>query len=174
MVIMFMMGPARFNGTSPSSEDAAAAIRSEMVSTWQVYQSHAKDFDSLKPLSRRGVNDWGSIQMTLLDSLDTLLLMGLTREFKLACARLSPKMFQQDNYVSVFETTIRALGGLLAAHSLVPANAPRCKEVLFACVSDLALRLSPALNHTLPFDNVNLLTGSVRYHVPLSLAEVST
>ena len=67
--------------------------------------------------------------MTLVDSLDTLYLMGMTREFNEACdwvsvvgggdvqveANLS---FHVEKDISVFEYTIRLLGGLLSAYDL--------------------------------------------------------
>lgn len=40
-------------------------------------QQHSK----VKPLSKKGNNNWGGMGVTLVDSLDTLWLMGLTKEF---------------------------------------------------------------------------------------------
>lgn len=67
--------------------------------------------------------------MTLVDSLDTLYLMDMKREFDEACdwvsARAGPHAqveanlsFRADADVSVFEFTIRLLGGLLSAYDL--------------------------------------------------------
>jgi mannosidase alpha-like ER degradation enhancer 2 len=56
--------------------------------------------------------------VTLIDSLDTLVLMGEYEEFRVAVGVLSAhiRSFDYDINVSVFETTIRILGGLLSAH----------------------------------------------------------
>lgn len=40
--------------------------------------------DELKPLSKRGQDNWGGMGVTLVDSLDTLWLMGMTEEFKVS------------------------------------------------------------------------------------------
>lgn len=56
--------------------------------------------------------------VTLIDSLDTLVVMGEYEEFRTAVQLISHKLksFDFDINVSVFETTIRLLGGLLSAH----------------------------------------------------------
>lgn len=62
---------------------------------------------------------WFDLGLTLVDSLDSLLIMGLQDEFQEArnwvdtSLRLDP-----DMDVNLFETTIRVLGGLLAAFHL--------------------------------------------------------
>eukprot|EP00934_Nitzschia_sp_Nitz4_P009442 Nitzschia sp. Nitz4//scaffold275_size25065//4856//8761//NITZ4_008331-RA/size25065-processed-gene-0.0-mRNA-1//1//CDS//3329545294//9432//frame0 len=72
--------------------------------------------------------------LTLIDSLDTLILMGNFTEFARAVERLrdlhyllqdenqqlgeTGGLFAQNQNVSVFETNIRILGGLLSAHQL--------------------------------------------------------
>ena len=58
--------------------------------------------------------------MTLIDTLDTLVIMGNHSEFRRAVNIVSSH-YEQDYFdlnvnVSIFETTIRVLGGLLAAH----------------------------------------------------------
>lgn len=58
--------------------------------------------------------------MTLIDSLDTLVVMGMYSEFELAVTRvLEHARFDMDKNVSVFETNIRVVGGLLSAHLLM-------------------------------------------------------
>jgi mannosyl-oligosaccharide alpha-1,2-mannosidase len=55
---------------------------------------------------------------TLVDSLDTALIMGFTEEFKEAVDHVKTMTFDSNWDGSTFETTIRYLGGLLAAHEL--------------------------------------------------------
>ena len=51
--------------------------------------------------------------MQVLDALDTLWIIGMRDEFYEAKTKIVANMtFQIDSTVSVFETTIRALGGL--------------------------------------------------------------
>jgi mannosidase alpha-like ER degradation enhancer 2 len=56
--------------------------------------------------------------VTLIDTLDTLVILGNHSEFRRAVGVVTDRMpnFNMDVNVSVFETTIRILGGLLSAH----------------------------------------------------------
>lgn len=66
-----------------------------------------------------GVDTWGSYSLTLIDSLDTLAVMGNFTEFRRVVDILIKKSdFNSDINVSVFETNIRIVGGLIAAHLL--------------------------------------------------------
>jgi hypothetical protein len=74
----------------------------------------------LKPLSCTG-GQFDPIKVplvTLIDTLDTLVIMGNFTEFRRAVEliRIDLPSFDLDVNVSVFEITIRMLGGLLAAH----------------------------------------------------------
>lgn len=56
---------------------------------------------------------------TLVDSMDTLAIMGLSEEFTEAVDWVKNELnFDRATDVSVFETTIRELGGLLSAYEL--------------------------------------------------------
>jgi uncharacterized protein (UPF0248 family) len=55
--------------------------------------------------------------------------------------------------VSVFETTIRYLGGLLGAHSLTKSNLFLTKAI------ELGDRLIKAFKTDIPYHRVNLKTG---------------
>jgi len=92
-------------------------IRNAMKHAWEGYRKYAWGYDELHPQSNHGQNNWGGMGTTLVDSLDTLWLMGMKDEFweardwvrdHLTCSRTGS--------VSVFETTIRSLGGLLSAY----------------------------------------------------------
>jgi hypothetical protein len=56
--------------------------------------------------------------VTLIDTLDTLIVLRDFEEFRRAIALITDDMadFNFDVNVSVFETTIRLLGGLLSGH----------------------------------------------------------
>ena len=83
---------------------------------------------------------FGGWAATLIDSLDTLYLMGFTAEFDAAVAALDDIDFDRpapDGLLNVFETTIRYLGGLLAAYDLsgrdaLLESALRVGELLYA------------------------------------------
>lgn len=65
--------------------------------------------------------------LTLIDALDTLLVMGNVTEFARSVERLrelshnGTALFAVNQNVSVFETNIRVLGGLLSAHEMANA-----------------------------------------------------
>jgi len=63
---------------------------------------------------------------TLVDGLDTLLIMGLQEEFDNALVALESIDFSKPNAerIPVFETTIRYLGGLLGAYDVSGAKYP--------------------------------------------------
>jgi mannosidase alpha-like ER degradation enhancer 2 len=83
------------------------------------YINNAYPYDELKPISCSGFDTWGSYSLTLIDSLDMLIILGNRTEFerviKLVEKNLDP---DKDINVSVFETNIRVIGGLLSAHLL--------------------------------------------------------
>lgn len=60
-----------------------------------------------------------SYSLTLIDALDTLAIMGNYTEFQRVVDILTTKEnFDSNINVSVFETNIRIIGGLLSAHLL--------------------------------------------------------
>lgn len=84
------------------------------------YIKYASNYDELRPLSCSGVNTWSSSSLTLIDALDTLVVVGNYSEFRRVTEYLV-KNLDFDNLdinVSVFETNIRIVGGLLSAHLL--------------------------------------------------------
>lgn len=83
------------------------------------YLKYAYPYDELRPLSCDGVDTWGSYSLTLIDALDTLAIMGNNTEFQRVVELLTAKEnFDANINVSVFETNIRIIGGLLSAHLL--------------------------------------------------------
>jgi len=107
--------------------------------------------------------------------LDTLWLMGMKDEFNEARdwigARLSDgTLHKTNNLVSVFETTIRSLGGYLAAYDWSG------DEVFLAAATDLADRLFPAFDSPggIPYGRVNLLNGKSFRRRDTNLAEAGT
>lgn len=76
--------------------------------------------DELSPISGGSRNAFGGWAATLVDSLDTLFIMGMRKEFDDAVAAVKNIDFSstEEATLNVFETTIRYLGGLLAAYDL--------------------------------------------------------
>jgi len=76
--------------------------------------------DALQPLSAGFKDQFSGWAATLVDSLDTLWIMGLRSEFDEAVAAVATIDFGHSSTLTVnmFETNIRYLGGLLAAYDL--------------------------------------------------------
>uniref|UniRef100_A0A3P9IMV8 alpha-1,2-Mannosidase n=1 Tax=Oryzias latipes TaxID=8090 RepID=A0A3P9IMV8_ORYLA len=147
---------------------------------YQNYMDHAYPADELMPLTCRGrvrgrepsrgdVDDaLGKFSLTLIDTLDTLVLLNKTTEFEAAVRRvLSDVRLDNDIVVSVFETNIRVLGGLLGGHSMAVMlkeggqHMQWYQDELLHMAKDLGLRLLPAFNTSsgLPYPRVNLRHG---------------
>eukprot|EP00435_Cladocopium_sp_Y103_P001648 s2810_g1.t1 len=101
-------------------EEAALAqrqARNMLRHVWSNYERHAFGRDQLKPVTGRGVDSWGGVAQTLVDSLDTLWMMGFHEEFHRAAEWAEANLnFDKDLNVNYFETSIRHLGGLLSAY----------------------------------------------------------
>ena len=88
--------------------------------SWEGYKKHAWLQDEVAPLTGGYKNEFGGRGATLVDALDTLLIMGLHEEFELSLSALHKIDFSTTDVptMNVFETTIRYLGGLLSAYDL--------------------------------------------------------
>ena len=72
------------------------------------YIDHAYPYDELKPITCSGFDTWGSYSLTLIDSLDMLIILGNYTEFKRVIKLLETNLdYDKDINVSVFETNIR-------------------------------------------------------------------
>src|SRR5712671_3234242 len=78
--------------------ELAGRVRAELLYSWRAYEQYAWGHDELKPLSKT-TRDWygESLEMTPVDSLDTLLLLGLKEEADKAKALIVDKLsFDKD------------------------------------------------------------------------------
>jgi len=136
---------------------------------YKSYIKHAFPRDELKPLSCDGEDTFGGLQLTLVDSLDTLAIMGDHDEFMRATRFVGKKLqLDKDQIVSVFETNIRVLGGLLSAHLL--ANYSDYDGSLLRLARDLGDRLLPAFDTPtgIPYGSVNLRYGVPKNETPIT------
>lgn len=101
-------------------EARLAAVREAFVHSWEGYKKHAWPQDEVGPLSGAVYNTFGGWGATLVDSLDTLWIMGMSTEFERAVLALRRTDFTSSSQpqINVFETAIRYLGGLLSAYDL--------------------------------------------------------
>ncbi|KAL6986643.1 Alpha-mannosidase I mns4 [Sarracenia purpurea var. burkii] len=92
-------------------------VREMFYHAFNGYMEHAFPLDELKPLSCEGEDTLGGYALTLIDSLDMLALLGDRERFSESVEWIGKNLqFDINKTVSVFETTIRILGGLLSAH----------------------------------------------------------
>ncbi|MAD85527.1 MAG: hypothetical protein CL912_21415 [Deltaproteobacteria bacterium] len=84
---------------------------------WKGYNHYAWMHDEVMPISGRHKDPFAGWAATLVDSLDSLYIMGLQEKFEEALEALEEIDFTKPNAdkVPVFEVTIRYLGGLLGA-----------------------------------------------------------
>ncbi len=130
---------------------------------WRQYREHAWGKDQIKPIS--GGSESFPLKdhhlgLSLIEALDTLWVMELDEEFKEGVEWVKRNLdFDVDGEVSVFETAIRLVGGLLSAWHA-------CGDpVLLAKARDCADRLLPSFTASpigIPHRFINLRTGALR------------
>lgn len=137
-------------------------VRAEMRWAWGEYRRLAWGKDDFMPISG-GAKSFPlknhHLGLSLIEAMDTLWLMGLDAEFADALGWVRANLdFDVDGELSVFETSIRLVGGLLSAHHACGDAA------LLAKAKDLADRLLPAFDTPtgMPYRYVNLRTGKTR------------
>ena len=101
-------------------ERKRAAVKDAFVHAWNGYTDRAWMHDELRPVTGGSRDPFAGWAATLVDSLDTLWMMGMKAEFEEATNAVNDIDFTTLNRkdIPLFETTIRYLGGLLAAHDL--------------------------------------------------------
>ncbi|CAH1785249.1 unnamed protein product [Owenia fusiformis] len=158
--------------TGPQNPRQRAVVEA-FKHSWKGYKEYAWGRDELQPISR-SYSTWFGVGLTLVDSLDTMYIMGLKEEFEEAREWVANSLdFNINKDVNLFEITIRILGGLLSAYHLT-------KDTVFLNKAiDLGDRLLPCFDKRsgVPFSDVNLKSGYA--HAPKwgpdsSTSEVTT
>ncbi|KAK0404440.1 hypothetical protein QR680_017456 [Steinernema hermaphroditum] len=171
---------------APLDKEALRKAAHEMfMHGYNSYMTYAFPHDELMPLSCKGrvrgvtpnrgdVDDaMGNFSLTLVDTLDTLVVVGEYDEFEKAVKLVVETIrFDSDLVVSVFETNIRIVGGLVGGHMMAlalqskfPSRLPWYDHQLLDMAKDIADRLLPAFNTTsgLPYSRINLKRGMLPY-----------
>jgi len=96
------------------------AVKEEFNRSWTAYKDYAWGADELRPISASRKISYGGWAASLVDNLDTLWIMDSKEEFVDAADAALTIDFNAENAaeINVFETTIRYLGGFLAAFDL--------------------------------------------------------
>ncbi len=178
-----MAGAAALGGAATANAAVAARatdwralardVKAQMAWAWDQYRTHAWGKDEIRPVTGTASSfplKTRHLGLSLVEALDTLWVMGLDSRFRDGVDWVKASFDADvDGEVSVFETSIRLVGGLLSAHHA-------CGDpVLLAKARDLADRLLPAFATPtgMPYRFVNLKTGAVREPVT-SPADIAT
>lgn len=183
VIICYQIIPISLSATKmTSSEKEKLKLKTlEMFDhAYGSYKKYAFPADELMPLSCKGryrgtEGDRGDIDealgnfsLTLIDTLDTLAVLGRIDEFEEQVRFVIQNVsFNTDVVVSVFETNIRVLGGLLGAHFMSIEIKMSGKGMLWyqnellSKAVDIGDRLLTAFNTTtgIPYPKVNLKYG---------------
>ena len=148
---------ARGTKEDPDAANVARreAVKGAMKHAWDSYVDKAWGTDELLPRSGRGKQSFGGLGATIIDSLDTLFIMGLDEEYEKAKSWVLNLDFNRNFGASVFETTIRVLGGLMSAYYLSG------DRLYVDKAKELADKLSPAFNTPtgVAMSQINLASG---------------
>uniref|UniRef100_H3CI25 alpha-1,2-Mannosidase n=1 Tax=Tetraodon nigroviridis TaxID=99883 RepID=H3CI25_TETNG len=161
------------NPAPPEDLDRLEVVRDAFRHAWKGYKDHAWGRDELKPISK-SFGEWFGLGLTLIDSLDTMWILGLKEEFTEAKSWVEQELtFSKNTDVNLFETTIRVLGGLLSTYHLTG------DKLFLDKAKDLGSRLMPAFNtpSKIPFSDVNIGKGTAhppRWTTDSTLAEVTS
>lgn len=112
-------------------ESRRREVKRVFLGDWEAYKKYAWLKDALKPISGGFQDQFSGWAATLVDSLDTLWILGLRDEFDEAVEAVAGIDFGQSSSprVNTFETNIRYLGGLIAAYDLSKREALLVKAV---------------------------------------------
>ncbi|ELU12823.1 hypothetical protein CAPTEDRAFT_91917, partial [Capitella teleta] len=152
----------------PQNEQQRAVVEA-FQHAWSAYCKYAWGHDELKPISH-GWQEWMGVGLTIVDSLDTMWIMGLKDEFRAGRDWVAANLtFDKDSEAQLFEIVIRELGGLMSAYHLTQDKIFLLKAV------KLADRLMPCFggNTAIPCRMVNLRTGRTHFQ-DISTAESGT
>lgn len=140
---------------------------------WEGFGTYATGSGHLIPVTKN-VNDWFYLVLILLDTMDTLWLMGLMSEYNQAHEWLVDALdFNQNIDVNLYECTVHLLGGLLSMHILTDDIFFKNKAI------DLGDRLIVAFNSSsaIPMSDVNIGARTAHNHkwtIYRSFSEITT
>ncbi|CAG5125309.1 unnamed protein product [Candidula unifasciata] len=182
ILLVVQVQPTESSSTVKITPEQKRELRAKSVEmfyhAYNAYMNNAYPADELMPLTCKGryrgteptrgdMDDaLGNFTLTLIDTLDTLAVLGDIDGFEKAVRHvIADSRFDADIVVSVFETNIRVLGGLLGGH--VAASYFKRKKIsmlwyhdeLLTMAKEVGDRLLPAFNTTtgIPYPRVNKL-----------------
>ncbi|KAK5943210.1 hypothetical protein PMZ80_004216 [Knufia obscura] len=112
---------------SHSRSDAAKAeaVKNAFIRSWNQYSDYCFGQDTLIVTNDTCINNYNGWGVTIVDALDTAIIMNLTGIVSASLAHIAAVDFttvKTFKNVNGFETTIRYLGGLLSAYDLINSD----------------------------------------------------
>uniref|UniRef100_A0A8D3CP47 alpha-1,2-Mannosidase n=1 Tax=Scophthalmus maximus TaxID=52904 RepID=A0A8D3CP47_SCOMX len=144
----------------PATTERREKVKEMMKFAWDNYKLYAWGKNELRPLTRNGHvgNMFGGLRgASIIDSLDTLYIMGLMDEYNDAKEWVKSSLDLNSNgEASLFEVNIRYVGGLLSAYYLTGEELFKNKAL------ELGEKLLPAFNTPtgIPRGVINLGSGT--------------
>jgi mannosyl-oligosaccharide alpha-1,2-mannosidase len=110
----------KFDASVGVQQERLTAVKAAFEHSWHGYKNRAWLKDELAPASGGFRTTFSGFGATLIDSLDTLWIMGMIDEFEQTVEAIKDIDFNAPDGLpmNVFETTIRYLGGLLGAYEV--------------------------------------------------------
>jgi mannosyl-oligosaccharide alpha-1,2-mannosidase len=151
-----------------------AAAEKIFTTTYAAYKEFAFGHDELLPVSKSFTDDLGGWGASLVDAMGTMLVMGLTDLFDQTLNFTSQIDFDvppSGAIISVFETTIRFVGGLLSAYELSGEQHP----ILVAKAKQVADKLAFAWigDNVIPYGHINFTDNTPQIAIT-NIAEAGT
>jgi len=148
----------------PEARKRRDKVKEMMQHAWGGYAKHGWGKNEVRPVSLRGhtASIFGSTSMgaTVVDALDTLYIMGMKDEFEKAREWVVENLDfnRMSGDISVFETNIRYVGGLLSAYALTG------DELFLEKATHVADKLTPAFKSPtgIPYALINMRTGMAK------------
>ncbi|KAF2153158.1 glycoside hydrolase family 47 protein [Myriangium duriaei CBS 260.36] len=148
--------PQSYGSGGEDSAARAATVVSAFKTGFTGYETYAFGYDELLPISNGKSNSFGGWGATAVDALDTAIIMGVPDIVEKILDYIPTINFAKpaDNaQISLFETTIRYIGGFLAAYDLLKGPAANMApsdsskvDALLTQATYLANNLSYAFN----------------------------
>lgn len=141
-------------------------IRDMTKHAWHGYATYAWGFNEVRPVSKmphtESIFGGEKLGASIVDGIDTLFIMGLNEEYLAARTWIENNLDFNKYYadLSVFETNIRYVGGLLSTYALTK------DQMFLEKAIHIADKLLPAFDSPsgIPQSNINIRTGYARNH----------
>lgn len=173
-----LWSPSLRSLSATSWPEAKQQVKEVFLESWNSYEHDAWGKDVYHPVRSMSLNMGPKpLGWMIVDSLDTLLIMDCKEEFERAKKWVKDDLTYHFDYsVSMFETTIRMLGGLLSAFHLSGEK----EDIFLDKAADLANALMGGFKSKtgIPYSSVNLINGQgIKNHMDngaSATAEVGT